>query len=165
MPALIGLVALAALMLLPPLAGYDRYVIAGGSMGGALPKGAIAYERRERVQDLEVGDVITYDPPPASRVAGRLTHRIVWTGRDATGARAFRTQGDANGQPDPWRFTLPARAQPVVRFHVPVAGWALLALGVRWIRMIAIGLPALLIACVAFRGAWRSAWAGEARPA
>ncbi len=32
------------MMLVPPLLGYQRYVIEGGSMGGALPRGSIAYE-------------------------------------------------------------------------------------------------------------------------
>src|SRR3954447_24648098 len=42
--ALLGLLALGTLMLLPPLAGYERYVIDGGSMGDTLPRGSIAYE-------------------------------------------------------------------------------------------------------------------------
>jgi hypothetical protein len=40
--ALAGLLAIAGLMLVPPLLGYERYVIEGGSMGEAVPRGSIA---------------------------------------------------------------------------------------------------------------------------
>jgi signal peptidase len=106
---------------------------------------------------LRAGDVITYVHDGA-----RVTHRIVWTGRRRDGRRAFRTKGDANATPDPWRFTLPGDGQPVVRFRVPVAGYALAALSMRGVRMVVIGLPALAIAVVTLAGAWRPRAAGEA---
>ena len=97
-----------------------------------------------------MGDVITY-----THAGARITHRIAWTGRDPSGRRLFRTRGDANGAPDPWRFTLPRRTQPVVRFHVPLAGYLVAALSVRAVRMVAIGLPALAVAILVLAGAWR----------
>jgi signal peptidase len=143
---LVGLVALAALILAPPLLGYDRYVITGGSMGDAIPRGSIAYERLVPVDRLRVGDVITYVHEGA-----RVTHRIVWIRH-----RMFRTKGDANAAADPWRFRLDAARQPVVRFHLPVAGYLIAALSVRGIRMLVIGLPALVIGLVVLSGAWRA---------
>jgi signal peptidase len=144
------LVALAALMLVPAALGLQRYVIEGGSMGSSVPRGSIAYERAVPVAELRVGDVITY-----THEAARVTHRIVWIGRDRDGRRVFRTKGDANAHPDPWRFHLDAE-QPVVRFHVPLAGYLLAALALRPVRMLAIGLPALAIALGALAGAWRA---------
>jgi signal peptidase len=141
--------ALLLLMLVPALVGYDRYVIAGGSMGHGLPRGSIAYERRVPVAELRPGDVITYTPPGRT---GRVTHRIDWIG---AGGR-MRTRGDANVAADPWgTFSLRGAEQAVVRFHVPLAGYAYAALGLRWVRMLAIGLPALLVAFAALRGAGR----------
>jgi signal peptidase len=145
---LIGLVALGALTLVPALLGYDRYVVTGGSMAGSIPRGSLVYERAEPVEHLRSGDVITYVHDGA-----RLTHRIAWTGRDGQGRRLFTTKGDANPAPDPWRFTLPRDTQPVARFHVPLAGYALSALAIRALRMLVIGLPALVIALFAFRRA------------
>ena len=52
------LAAIGVLMLVPPLAGYERYVITGDSMAGSIPRGAIAYARVVPVGDLRVGDVI-----------------------------------------------------------------------------------------------------------
>ena len=147
---LAGLVALGALMFAPAVAGYDRYVITGSSMGSTLPRGSVAYERAVPVADLRKGDVITYFHSGA-----RVTHRIVSIGSDAHGRRLFRTRGDANRTPDPWRFTLDRRTQPVVRFHVPYAGFVLSALSMRPVRMAVIGVPALAVALLVLLGARR----------
>lgn len=152
---LLGLVALGAVMLVPPLLGYERYVIEGGSMGDALPRGSIAFAEPVPVGRLRVGDVITYRPPAAP--ARLVTHRVVWIGN----GRRFRTRGDANPTADPWRFTLPARAQARVAFHVPLAGYALAALSVRALRMLVIGVPALAIAVGAITGLWSEAASAE----
>lgn len=137
---------LGVLMLAPVVVGLDRYVITGASMGDAIPKGSIAYTRSVPVADLRVGDVITYSPPAGSGPAGKVTHRIVWVGRGASGARAFRTKGDANTSPDPWKFELHRATQAQVVGHVPYAGYPIAALSLRWVRMLVIGLPAALIA-------------------
>jgi signal peptidase I len=138
------LLALAALMLVPALLGYERYVVTGGSMGDAVPRGSIVYGQRVPVASLRPGDVITYTPPGHGRP---LTHRIVSVGVGGE----VRTKGDANAAPDPWRARLPGPEQAVVRFHVPLAGHALAALSVRWVRMLVIGVPALLVAASALR--------------
>src|SRR5690242_5604011 len=105
-------------MLLPPFLGYERYVVEGGSMGGALPRGSIAFEEVVKTGDLRVGDVITYRPPGADRP---VTHRIASI-TTARGHRLLRTKGDANRTADPWRFTLPHAHQARLAFHVPLAG-------------------------------------------
>jgi signal peptidase len=154
--AVAALLALGALMLVPAVFGLKRYVIAGGSMDGTYDRGSIVYERAVPVSHLRVGDVITYTPPPSAGVRGRVTHRIVWASRDRGGARAFRTKGDANQSPDPWRFTLTRPTQPRVAFSVPFAGYAFAALGIRSVRIVVIGLPALLVAFSALAGLRRS---------
>jgi signal peptidase len=153
--ALAAALALGALMLLPPLAGYERYVITGGSMGGTIPKGSIVYAKPVPVADLRVGDVITYTPPAGSGPGGKVTHRIVWRGRGSSGAPAFRTRGDANRFTDPWRFELRGERQARVDAHVPFAGYALAALAIRALRMLVIGLPAALIAIAMLASAFR----------
>lgn len=143
---LVGVTVISAAYLVPTLLGYERYVITGGSMSGAFEKGSIAFERPVPVAELEVGDVITYLPPPDSGVTTLVTHRIVdeRTGQDET--RTFRTQGDANLDPDPWKFTLDQGTQPVVTYTVPALGYVFLALADRETRMLVVGIPAGLIA-------------------
>jgi signal peptidase I len=145
--ALAALAAIGLLMLVPPLLGYERYVIEGGSMGGALPRGSIAYEEVVPTARIAQGDVITYRPPGAARA---ITHRVAWIGHSASGERLYRTKGDENASPDPWKFTLPNDTQARLVMHVPLAGFAIEALSVRAVRMVAIGGPALLIAFAAF---------------
>ena len=150
-------------MLVPALLGYHRYVITSGSMSGTFDRGAIIYDDAVAVSELRVGDVITYTPPPDSGKTGRVTHRIVWVGRNAGGERAFQTKGDANPTADPWKFALPERPQARVAFHVPYLGYAFAALSERKVRMLVIALPALLVALSVLAGMWREA--GRARSA
>jgi len=148
--------ALAAAVLLPATLGFERYVITSGSMNGTYDRGSIVYARDVPTTSLRIGDVITYAPPSAGP-EGLVTHRIVWVGRDRSGARAFRTKGDANPVRDPWRFTLTRPQQARAAFHVPYAGYALAALAVREVRMLLIGLPALLIAIGTLARLWHRA--------
>jgi signal peptidase len=151
--ALTALAALGALMLVPTILGYQRYVIEGGSMGGALPRGSIAYEEVVATHEIRPGDVITYRPPGETRLR---THRVTWVGRSgSTGEALYRTKGDANRTDDRPTFTLPHAKQGRVVMHVPLAGYAVAALSIRAVRMAVIGGPALLIAFVAFRSVWR----------
>lgn len=132
--------------LAPSLFGYERYVITGGSMSGTFEKGSIAFEKRVPVEDVAVGDVITYLPPADSGTHHLVTHRVIADTVLPTGQRQLQTQGDANPDPDPWTFTLTGSTQPVVRTTVPLVGWVFVALADRETRMIAIGVPAGLIA-------------------
>jgi signal peptidase len=149
--------ALAGLMILPGLFGYQRYVITSGSMTGTYDRGSIVFDDVVPVSDLQVGDVITYTPPPGSGPTGLVTHRIAWIGSDQFGRRVLRTKGDANEAVDPWTFTLDGETQARVYFHVPYVGYALAALSIRSVRMLVVGLPALLIAVALLAGLRRDA--------
>jgi signal peptidase len=149
--------ALAALMLIPAALGYHRYVITGDSMTESIDRGSIVFDEEVAVSDLREGDVITYDPPASSGVEGPLTHRIETIKEGRGGELRFRTAGDANDAPDPWTFTLDQPTQARVAFDVPYAGYAFAALSIRWVRMLVIGLPALLIAAGLLRRMWREA--------
>jgi signal peptidase len=147
-------IALAAVTLAPAALGLQHYVIVSGSMTGTYDQGSVVFDEQVPVQSLRVGDVITYSPPasePAAQETGLVTHRI-YSVRRAHGREVFRTKGDANRSPDPWAFTLDQPTQARVVGHVPYLGYALAALQIRWVRMIAIGLPALLIAIAALLG-------------
>jgi len=135
----------------PGLFGYERYVITGGSMSGSIDKGSIAFEKAVPVEDLVVGDVITYLPPTESGVTTLVTHRIVAFLPGEDGTRILRTQGDANPDPDPWSFTLAAGTQPVVEYAVPHLGHVFVALADPQVRLVVVGLPAALIALVALK--------------
>jgi signal peptidase I len=140
--------ALGAVTLVPAALGLDHYVIVGGSMTGTIDRGSVVFDERVPVETLRRGDVISYNPPAEAGAAdstGLVTHRL-YSIHMANGHRVFRTKGDANQTPDPWTFTLDQARQAKVVGHVPYVGYALAALEIRWVRMLAIGVPALLLA-------------------
>ncbi len=138
----LGAVFLVALgFLLPSLLGLERYVIMGGSMSGTYDLGSVVFEEVVPVEELRVGDVITYVPPADSGIDTLVTHRIV-----EIDGKELTTRGDANADIDPWTFELNAATQPRVVAHVPYVGYAFMALADRGTRMAIIGIPAAIIA-------------------
>lgn len=136
---------LAALFLIPGLLGFERYVITGGSMSGTFERGSLVFEREVPVNELKVGDIITYLPPTDSGITELVTHRIDSMEVTEQGP-SFRTRGDANASADTWTFTLEAPTQARFELAVPHVGWAFIALADKDLRMIAIGVPAAIIA-------------------
>jgi signal peptidase I len=134
---------------LPRLLGYQTYVITTGSMAGTADPGSLVLARTVPTDSLQEGDVITYVPPPQVGIAHLVTHRIVDVSTDEQGVRAFQTKGDANRTVDPWVFQLDAPVQARMELAVPLAGWPVLLLADRMVRMLAIGGPALLVALIA----------------
>lgn len=157
-------VLLAATMLVPTLLGYHRYVIISGSMEPGIGTGSVVYAKPVPAEDLEVGDIITFVPPPEYDIKDPITHRIyeitVPDSGEQKGQRVFRTKGDANNSPDAWRMTLDKDVQDRVEGHIEKVGYFYMALSNRWVQLLVIGLPALLIAVAVARALWREA--GEA---
>lgn len=138
----------------PTLLGYKRYVITGGSMTGSIPKGSVIYSRLTPVEALQVGDVITFVPP---ELDAPVTHRITAIEVDERGNFVFRTKGDFNPSEDPWSLRFVDEVQARYAFHIPYLGYALAYLAVRQIRMLLIGLPAVIIALSMLVSLWREA--------
>ena len=158
--ATLAAVALGAAVLVPALLGMQRYVITSGSMTGTFDRGSLVFDRVVPTSSLKVGDVITYRPPSGSGPAGLVTHRIASIKQGPAGSRVFRTKGDANAVADPLTFSLGARTQAKAVFHLPYVGFAFAALGDRRVRMLLIGVPAMLIAASVLAGLWQQS--GEA---
>jgi len=152
--------ALGAVTLVPAALGLQHYVIVGGSMTGSIDRGSVVFDEEVPVGALQRGDVITFSQPAGSAAAeatGLVTHRI-YSIEQVHGREVLRTKGDANQGPDPWRISLDLPRQAKVVAHVPYVGYALAALEIRWVRMLFIGIPALLIALSILAG-----MVGEAR--
>jgi signal peptidase len=151
---------LALAVLVPALLGYQRYVITSGSMTGTYDRGSLVFDKVVPTSSLRAGDVITFRPPGHS---GLVTHRI-HTLTSVGGRRVLTTKGDANRVPDAWgSLTLANAHQARVAFHLPYLGYGLAVLSEKKVRMLVIGLPALLIALSALAGLWRDS-APEGRP-
>jgi signal peptidase I len=149
-----ALLLVAIVIIVPAILGLQRYVITGGSMTGTIPKGAVIYSRLTSVEQLAVGDIITFYPPGYS---APVTHRIVAIAPAADGRLAFSTKGDFNTAADPWKVHLVEPRQARYQFCIPYVGYVLAALAIRQVRVLLIGLPALLIAGSLLWSLWRQA--------
>lgn len=138
-------------VVVPSLLGFHLYAIATGSMTGTLDVGTLAIAREVPVDQLAVGDIITYVPPAETGIGHPVTHRIASIAPSADGATTFVTRGDANADVDPWEFSLEAGTQARVERQVPQLGHPVLALTDPRTRFLAIGIPAVAIAILALR--------------
>lgn len=141
-------------ILVPALLGLQRYVITGGSMTGTISKGSVIYSRLTPVGQLKVGDIITFKPPGHS---APVTHRIISIDAGDDGRMVFQTKGDFNEAADPWRVNLVEPRQARYVFQIPAIGYFLAALAIRQVRMVLIGLPALVIAISLLWSLWKKA--------
>jgi signal peptidase len=151
----VAMLGCAAIMIVPSLLGYQRYIILTGSMTGTYDRGSIVFDKPVPTASLKVGDPISYNPPPGFTSQGRETHRIyrITTGKD--GVRTYQTKGDANKAPDVWHFQLPRPTQDEVKFSIPEVGYLFLILSIRQFRLIVVAVPALLLGVYELRKLWR----------
>jgi signal peptidase len=100
------------------LLGYSSYVIYSGSMEPTVKVGSLLLSRPVDVDDLRVGDVITYRAPGNHTT---LTHRIVDM-RQEDGEWIFKTKGDASLGPDPQEVSMRGEVARMA-FDIPYLGY------------------------------------------
>jgi signal peptidase len=100
----------------PQLVGATQSdIVLSSSMSPAIHAGDIVVVDSVDPATIGEGDVITYE-----RNGELVTHRVIEVTTE-NGERVFRTQGDANEDPDP--TSVPASAVVgAVLFHVPLVG-------------------------------------------
>ena len=118
---LLGVVFLGAvLIVVPKLAGATPLTVLTNSMAPGLPPGTLIMVRPVEMDDIEVGDIITYQI--RSGEPDVITHRVIGIQPVATGEMRLIMQGDNNGAPD----ELPVRKEQVQGrfwYSVPYAGF------------------------------------------
>lgn len=123
------------------LGADDSYVVLTGSMEPSLEPGDIIFIDAKDARDIRVGDVITFRQTAAASAV--VTHRVIEVIDDDMGLR-FRTQGDANEDPDVFHVAADL-VVGVHRFHVPAWGQLLILLHSRWGYLALIVAPGLVI--------------------
>jgi signal peptidase len=86
-------------VVVPRIAGATPYAVLTGSMEPELPPGTLVVVRPASIEEIEIGDVITYQLDSGEPTV--VTHRVVGIGIDVDGERVLSTQGDANESADP----------------------------------------------------------------
>jgi signal peptidase len=132
--------AAVALPMIPVMFGYRTMVVVSGSMEPEIGTGDAVVIDKQAPGDVQVGDVITFQPFGAQELK---THRVMAIER-IDGRIYFQTKGDANDTPDP--DLADSRAVVgTVRMHVPEVGSFLLYSSHPRLRLVLIGLPALVL--------------------
>jgi signal peptidase len=112
--------ALLVSVVVPRLAGATPYTVLTSSMEPTYPPGTLVVVRPVPVEDIGVGDVITYQLESGRPAV--VTHRVVAVGASiGSGKRTFTTRGDANGADDPAPVR-PVQVRGVLWYHVPFLG-------------------------------------------
>ena len=108
-------------IVLPVLVGGMPLSVLTGSMRPHLPPGTLVVTKPTPVEEIEVGDVITFQIESGRSAV--VTHRVIERSIDsASGEVRFTTQGDANNTPDP-EPVRPAQIRGTVWYAVPYLGW------------------------------------------
>lgn len=122
----------------PAFGAWRLLPILSGSMRPDLPVGALAIATPEFVSDVHAGQVIIFRLPVGDHrtVAHRVT-RVIKRGSEPI----VQTKGDANPVADPFQAQLQGSQVWLVRWNVPLVGYAVL-----WAQRARLLIAALLAA-------------------
>jgi signal peptidase len=96
---LIVLVLAVLVAVLPAVAGGSALTVLTQSMEPKLPPGTLIIIRATPVDDIRIGDVVTYQV--RSNEPAVISHRVISRSIDTKGATTFIVKGDNNTLPDP----------------------------------------------------------------
>lgn len=133
------LMATAVLTFLAPRFGWGVNTVLSGSMEPVLKVGGVLVTRPVAAEEIEVGDVISFDSP---RNGDLTSHRV--TAINSGFSLSFQTKGDANEDTDP--FSVPA--ENVVgkkAFHIPWLGYLTQFVKTRLGFLLTLCLPGIAI--------------------
>jgi len=136
----LALVGVILLFILPRLLNWEIQVVLSGSMEPALPVGSAILVRPVDPQAVSVGDIITYRQKGSTDF---VTHRVVEVNREGSTV-SFRTQGDANGGPDP-AAVAPDAVEGRVWASIPYLGYVARYARHLWGFLFLVGVPGAFI--------------------
>jgi signal peptidase len=141
---LAALVAALGLGVLPHLGLYRTLTVLSASMQPTFSPGDIVVVRPEPIQQLRVGQVISYAVPVGAHQVE--THRVVKIIRgQGTTAPVIQTKGDNNTVVDPWTAQLNGSTVWRLQAVVPKAGYAINLMRGRTFHLFSVVLiPGLL---------------------
>jgi signal peptidase I len=137
-------------MLIAPRFGWETYKVMSGSMEPTLKVGGMIVTKPENVDNIKVGDIITFQIEGGQKV----THRVVGI-TEINGQPSFQTKGDANKEPDSNRISATGDKLGKVVFHVPYLGFAAQFMKTKWAFLVLVGIPALILIGMFSRDIWK----------
>ena len=134
--------------------------VLSGSMRPGFAVGGVVISERIPVDQLALRDVMVFASP--DNPATLIVHRIVAMSKDKSGQLVIKTQGDANDARDPWTLTIRGKYAYLVRWSVPLLGYAAVAYqNHRGLVLLAAGIVLLAAAISAILKQRRNGEASE----
>ncbi len=99
--------------------------VVSGSMRPGFAVGGIVISERIPMDQLALRDVMVFKNP--LNPSNIMVHRIVVLTKNKSGQFVVRTQGDANNVKDPWTLTIHGKYVYIVRWSLPLFGYASVA--------------------------------------
>lgn len=109
------LIIISVSVYIAPHLGWSVNTVSSGSMEPALRTGSLVIAGPAKPEEIVAGDIIVF----RQEYGSMITHRV--TGIDEEPLLSFRTQGDANLNPDPFKVPAQNLAGKVL-LHIPSAG-------------------------------------------
>lgn len=135
------------LFTMPGVFGAEgSYVVLSDSMSPHIQAGDVVVIGPASADTIDRGDVITYRDTAGAVATGdteRVTHRVVEVVETEDGVR-YRTQGDANDDPDP-ALVSPSQVVGEEWFHVPWVGYLVTFASSRNGILLFVVAPSLLL--------------------
>ncbi|WP_260852595.1 signal peptidase I [Curtobacterium pusillum] len=107
------------LIVVPKATGSTPLTVLTQSMDPTLPPGTLLVVRPTPVDDIRIGDVVTYQITSGQPAV--ISHRVVSVASSSDGSRTFRLKGDNNALADPAPVTA-AQVRGVVWYSLPDIG-------------------------------------------
>ena len=145
------LMVIAVLTYLAPHFDWRVDAVLSGSMEPRLQVGSLVVTRPVEPETIVVGDIITFRPTTVGE--NLITHRVIGIGHSSS--LYFKTQGDANRNPDP--FTVPAQnLVGEVCLHSAYWGYATEFLKTPLGFLFALVIPGIIILAMYIWSLWRT---------
>ena len=133
-------ILLVGFMFIGPRFGWETHKVMSGSMEPALKVGGIIVTKPERLENIQVGDIITFQ----TELGPKVTHRVVNI-VEIEGKLHFQTKGDANEEPDPNFVSSKGDKMRKVVFHLPYLGFVAQFMNSKLAFLVFVGIPAIIL--------------------
>lgn len=124
--------------------GYRYYTVLTPSMEPAYSVGDVVIVKLVNADEIEVGDVITFNPSNDSDAY--LTHRVTekFSDYEGTGVTCFKTKGDANNTEDSFLIDS-SRVIGTVTLGIPKVGYIIRFVQLKWYIVIPLAVMLMVL--------------------
>ena len=129
--------------------GWETHPVLSGSMEPALQVGGLIVTKPEKLDNIVVGDIITFQTN-----GPRVTHRVVDV-VEIEDRPHFQTKGDANEEPDPGFVSSEGEEMRKVAFHLPYLGFIAVFMKSKLAFLVLVGIPAVILLVWFGRDIWK----------